>query len=156
MIFSMYFYVFRPPPTWYMSVDCDSLNPLSLIDLSPLPCKQIPTQSMSFETFSWGSILKRLRQMLITGSKMEDGMNWSTRLEAAPTADHKINRSLANYLCLRGKVLAVASSPPLPTPSHSSSHPLTDSQPSLFLIVRYSCGCCASVGCGAGGHPGVC
>mmetsp|Transcript_16838 Transcript_16838/g.43137 ORF Transcript_16838/g.43137 Transcript_16838/m.43137 type:complete len:461 (-) Transcript_16838:100-1482(-) len=67
--------------------------------LSLYTVPQIPTQSMSFETFNWASSLKRLRQMLVTGSKLEDGMNWSVGCDGG----HHVNRSLANYLCLRGQ-----------------------------------------------------
>mmetsp|Transcript_18963 Transcript_18963/g.52904 ORF Transcript_18963/g.52904 Transcript_18963/m.52904 type:complete len:371 (-) Transcript_18963:761-1873(-) len=60
---------------------------------------QIPDRSMTFETFSWPGILKRLRQMLLTGSKLEEGMNWSVKPGGTDAS-----KSLANYLILRGEV----------------------------------------------------
>ena len=57
---------------------------------------------MTFETFTWPSVLKRLRQMLLTGSKLEEGMNWNVRLGGSDRSS--IIKSLANYLVLRGEV----------------------------------------------------
>lgn len=63
---------------------------------------QIPSHSMSFTTFSWPAILKRLRQMLLTGCKVEEGINWGINLDKADRS--QIKKSLGNYLVLRGQV----------------------------------------------------
>lgn len=45
--------------------------------LSVCTIPQMPTSSIAFSTFSWPALLKHLRQMLISNSKMEVGkVNW--------------------------------------------------------------------------------
>mmetsp|Transcript_5031 Transcript_5031/g.9465 ORF Transcript_5031/g.9465 Transcript_5031/m.9465 type:complete len:438 (-) Transcript_5031:89-1402(-) len=65
---------------------------------------QMPAGSVDFTVFTWASILKRLRQMLITGSILEEGFNWGTSVPApGATPKTRIVKSIANVLVLRGK-----------------------------------------------------
>uniref|UniRef100_A0A7S3QX23 Tubulin delta chain n=1 Tax=Dunaliella tertiolecta TaxID=3047 RepID=A0A7S3QX23_DUNTE len=45
-----------------------------MLSLRSLP--QVPSGSIDFTTFTWPAITKRLRQMLITGSSLEEGLDW--------------------------------------------------------------------------------
>lgn len=61
----------------------------------------IPERSVDFTTFAWPALLKRLRQMLLTGSTLDEGINWNVgpgTLQAAVCA--------GAVLTLRGKVCA--------------------------------------------------
>ncbi|CAF90655.1 unnamed protein product, partial [Tetraodon nigroviridis] len=62
-----------------------------LLSVSAIP--QIPASSLAYSAFSWPGLLKHLRQMLISNTKMEEG-----KLAGRP-----FNASLANLLVLRGK-----------------------------------------------------
>lgn len=42
-----------------------------LLSVSTIP--QMPSSSVAYSTFSWPGLLKHLRQMLISNSKMEEG-----------------------------------------------------------------------------------
>lgn len=42
-----------------------------LLSVSTVP--QMPSSSVAYSTFSWPGLLKHLRQMLISNSKMEEG-----------------------------------------------------------------------------------
>lgn len=53
----------------------------------------------AYSTFLWEPILKTLRQMLVTNSHIDLGLNWShTKVQ-----ENIRNKSLASYLILRGK-----------------------------------------------------
>lgn len=76
--------------------------------LSVCTIPQIPSSSIAYSTFSWPGPLRHLRQMLISNTKMEEGIDWQVR----PLADSErtrsltgpsFNTSLANLLILRGK-----------------------------------------------------
>ncbi|XP_031716394.1 tubulin delta chain [Anarrhichthys ocellatus] len=76
--------------------------------LSVCTIPQMPSSSMAYSTFSWPSMLKHLRQMLISNTKMEEGIDWQVRPSAASERTRSLtgssfNRSLANLLILRGK-----------------------------------------------------
>ncbi|XP_034719206.1 tubulin delta chain [Etheostoma cragini] len=76
--------------------------------LSVCTIPQMPSSSMAYSTFSWPSLLKHLRQMLISNTKMEEGIDWQVRPPAGPERTRTItgpsfNTSLANLLILRGK-----------------------------------------------------
>ena len=77
--------------------------------------------------FLWSGLLKHLRQMLITDAAVEEGMDWSLRLETSrqqPLFSYRggggersqrvsfmprgVNKSLANLLILRGNELDTA------------------------------------------------
>ncbi|KAJ0022245.1 hypothetical protein NQD34_009735 [Periophthalmus magnuspinnatus] len=69
---------------------------------------QMPSSSIAYSTFTWPGLLKHLRQMLVSNTKMEEGIDWQVRppsnferTRGLPT--HNFNRSLANLLILRGK-----------------------------------------------------
>ncbi|KAG2489648.1 hypothetical protein HYH03_011927 [Edaphochlamys debaryana] len=69
---------------------------------------QLPPSSIDFTTFTWPAILKRLRQMLVTGSVLEEGMEWSlTPASPGSVPGAKglplVNRAIANWLVLRGQ-----------------------------------------------------
>ncbi|XP_004075934.1 tubulin delta chain [Oryzias latipes] len=96
-----------------------SLNPLGelvsalcchpeykLLSVSTIP--QMPSSSVPYSSFSWTGLLKHLRQMLISNTKMEEGIDWHVRPPAASgrirsVAGSSFNTSLANLLILRGK-----------------------------------------------------
>ncbi|KAM8905509.1 tubulin delta chain isoform 2-T2 [Spinachia spinachia] len=76
--------------------------------LSVCTTPQVPSSSMAYSTFSWPSLLKHLRQMLISNTKMEEGIDWQVRPPAGSERTGSLlrsgfNRSLANLLILRGK-----------------------------------------------------
>ncbi|XP_056296477.1 tubulin delta chain isoform X2 [Pseudoliparis swirei] len=76
--------------------------------LSMCTVPQVPSVSMAYSTFSWPSVLKHLRQMLISNTKMEEGIDWQVRPPAGSERTRSLsgsgfNRSLANLLVLRGK-----------------------------------------------------
>ncbi|XP_013868259.1 tubulin delta chain isoform X1 [Austrofundulus limnaeus] len=76
--------------------------------LSVCTVPQMPTSSIAFSTFSWPALLKHLRQMLISNSKMEEGIDWQVSLPPAAgrvrgLTPGSFNVSLANLLVLRGK-----------------------------------------------------
>lgn len=77
-----------------------------LLSVSSIP--QVPLASMAYSSFSWPSLLKHLRQMLISNTKMEEGIDWQVRPPAAAERSRSLtagsfNTSLANVLILRGK-----------------------------------------------------
>ncbi len=74
---------------------------LRLLTLLSVP--QMPARSVDFTTFTWPALLKRLRQMLLTGSTLEEGIDWSVS-----TGSSHANRCAAAMLTLRGKVRAAA------------------------------------------------
>ena len=53
----------------------------------------------AFSSFLWESLIKTLRQMSVTNSPIDLGLDWSY----TKTQEHLRNRSLGNYLILRGK-----------------------------------------------------
>nr|XP_046246351.1 tubulin delta chain [Scatophagus argus] len=76
--------------------------------LSVCTIPQMPSASIAYSTFSWPGLLKHLRQMLISNTKMEEGINWQVRPPAASERSRSLtassfNTSLANLLILRGK-----------------------------------------------------
>lgn len=77
-----------------------------LLSVSTIP--QMPSSSIAYSTFSWPGLLKHLRQMLISNSKMEVGIDWQVQLPTASERTRSLlgpsfNTSLANLLILRGK-----------------------------------------------------
>ncbi|KAM9801342.1 tubulin delta chain [Neosynchiropus ocellatus] len=75
-----------------------------LLSVSTIP--QIPSASLAFSTFSWPALLKHLRQMLISNTKMDEGIDWQVRTGALRGSS--FNTSLANLLVLRGKEVFTA------------------------------------------------
>ncbi|XP_072317212.1 tubulin delta chain [Eucyclogobius newberryi] len=76
--------------------------------LSVCTIPQMPSESIAYSAFAWPGLLKHLRQMLVSNTKMEEGIDWQVRppsnyerTRGLPT--HNFNRSLANLLILRGK-----------------------------------------------------
>ncbi|XP_059004911.1 tubulin delta chain isoform X3 [Mustela lutreola] len=73
---------------------------------------QMSENSLAYSTFTWAGLLKYLRQMLISNSKMEEGIDWHVRppLSRLPTLgkaslnrELQFNTSIANLVILRGK-----------------------------------------------------
>lgn len=73
---------------------------------------QMSENSLAYSTFTWAGLLKHLRQMLISNSKMEEGIDWQVRppLSGLPTLGKAslnrglhFNMSIANLVILRGK-----------------------------------------------------
>ncbi|XP_071394377.1 tubulin delta chain isoform X1 [Centroberyx affinis] len=80
--------------------------------LSVCTIPQMASSSIAYSTFSWPALLKHLRQMLISNTKMEEGIDWQVRppsVHPGGTARTRslggpgFNNSLANLLILRGK-----------------------------------------------------
>ncbi|XP_029372833.1 tubulin delta chain isoform X3 [Echeneis naucrates] len=76
--------------------------------LSVCTIPQMPSSSIAYSTFSWPGLLKHLRQMLISNSKMEEGIDWHVHPHVASERPRSLtgtsfNVSLANLLILRGK-----------------------------------------------------
>lgn len=101
------------------------------VTLKSIP--QIPDRSQAYSSFLWSGLLKHLRQMLMTDSPIEEGMDWSKNLvtgqQPPPSSvlyeqdtgcssasqshkvtpvHHGINKSLSNLLILRGNELSSA------------------------------------------------
>ncbi|XP_030299132.1 tubulin delta chain [Sparus aurata] len=77
-----------------------------LLSVSTVP--QMPSASVAYSTFSWPGMLKHLRQMLISNTKMEEGIDWQVRPPSGSERTRSVtgvgfNTSLANLLILRGK-----------------------------------------------------
>ncbi|GBF91057.1 delta tubulin [Raphidocelis subcapitata] len=80
--------------------------------------RHVPTLApgtLDFTTFAWPPLLRRLRQMAITGSFLEEGMEWGPRSTAAaaphapgPPAHRYRNRAASSALFLRGSGAAEA------------------------------------------------
>ena len=82
---------------------------------------QVPDGSRAYSTFRWAGLLKHMKQMLITDSPTEEGMDWSVQSTASSRpmakcseAESKrsptggVNRSLANLVVMRGSDLDTA------------------------------------------------
>ena len=69
----------------------------------------MPETSKEFTTYKWSGLLKTLRQMLITSSPCEEGINWRVKLPASGAKrSPSFNTSIANLLVLRGSELETA------------------------------------------------
>ena len=73
-----------------------------LLSLASIP--QVPEASQAFSSYTWPGLLKHLRQMLVTATALEEGLNWSATLPSETTRCplYKTNRNLAVSLHLRG------------------------------------------------------
>ncbi|KAM3874922.1 tubulin delta chain [Diretmus argenteus] len=79
--------------------------------LSVCTVPQMASTSIAYSTFSWPGPLKHLRQMLISNTKLEEGIDWQVRPSVRPGGTERtrsrtgpgFNTSLANLLILRGK-----------------------------------------------------
>ncbi|XP_044057156.1 tubulin delta chain [Siniperca chuatsi] len=76
--------------------------------LSVCTIPQMPSSSIAYSTFNWPGPLRHLRQMLISNTKMEEGIDWQVRAPAGSGGTRSLtgpsfNTSLANLLILRGK-----------------------------------------------------
>ncbi|XP_029964596.1 tubulin delta chain isoform X2 [Salarias fasciatus] len=76
--------------------------------LSVCTIPQMASSSIAYSTFSWPALLKHLRQMLVSNTKMEEGIDWQVRPPPASERTRGLtgsgfNTSLANLLILRGK-----------------------------------------------------
>lgn len=77
-----------------------------LLSMSTIP--QMSASSIAYSTFSWPALLKHLRQMLVSNTKMEEGIDWQVRPPSGSGRTRSLteggfNTSLANLLVLRGK-----------------------------------------------------
>ncbi|KAK9820111.1 hypothetical protein WJX72_006233 [[Myrmecia] bisecta] len=75
-----------------------------LLSLRAVP--QMAAAAIDFTTFTWTAILRRLQQMLITGSVTEEGMDWNVKISSPLERRARINKSLAALLTLRGQSAA--------------------------------------------------
>ena len=86
--------------------------------LSVKSVPQVPDSSRVYSTFRWAGLLKHLKQMLITDSPTEEGMDWSLQptssshpmasCSGAESPSRGVNRSLANLVVMRGNELSTA------------------------------------------------
>lgn len=67
------------------------------LNLKTVP--HIAEQSVNYSTFNWNGLIKRIRQMHITNSHIDEGMNW----HIDDTGKLSFPKSLSNLLILRGK-----------------------------------------------------
>lgn len=107
------------PPTQQREVDSVVYGRCRLSSLSSSLCPhshfkflsvrtipQVPDASQPYSRFIWPGLLKHLRQMLITDSSMDEGMDWGvTPASSLGRSRGRINTSLANLLILRGSEL---------------------------------------------------
>ncbi len=96
-----------------------------LLSLKTIP--QIADSSHAYSRFLWAGLLKHLRQMLMTDSPTEEGMDWgisppSSTEGSGAAARNKINTSLANLLILRGNELGEVDGRVLSEPRLYSDH----------------------------------
>lgn len=80
---------------------CTTLTPHSdyrFLSVKSVP--QMPEHSHAYTKYLWAGLLKYLRQMVLTDSFIEEGMDWSS----CPSS--KLNKCLANLFIFRGKDLA--------------------------------------------------
>ena len=75
----------------------------------------MPPKSVDFTTFTWPSLIKRARQMLLTGTTLEEGLDWGLEPGARGAARHA-TRCLDAMLFLRGDGADVADASPLADP----------------------------------------
>jgi tubulin delta len=76
---------------------CTSLTPQPDYRLLSIKCvPQMPNVSQAFTHYLWVGLLKYLRQMLLTDSPTDEGMDWTR---------YKVNKCLANLLIFRGQEL---------------------------------------------------
>ncbi|XP_042197921.1 tubulin delta chain isoform X1 [Callorhinchus milii] len=80
--------------------------------LSAMSIPQMSDTSLAFSTFTWLGLMKHLRQMLISNTKMEEGIDWQVRptpaglpvaAKISPNKELRFNTSVSNLLILRGK-----------------------------------------------------
>lgn len=88
---------------------------------------QLPDASHAYSRFMWAGLLKHLRQMLLTDSTTDEGMDWCVSPPTGPPAaggrgQYGINTSLANLLILRGNELDSVDTRLLSERSLYSSH----------------------------------
>lgn len=87
---------------------------------------QMPDSAHAYSRFLWAGLLKHLRQMLLTDSATDEGMDWGMAPPTVQTMSgcghHGINTSLANLLILRGNELETVDSSVLCEPHLYSSH----------------------------------
>ncbi|KAL3148897.1 hypothetical protein ABBQ32_001767 [Trebouxia sp. C0010 RCD-2024] len=73
-----------------------------LLSLRSLP--QMPAGSIDFTTFTWPAILRRLQQMQVTGSLLEEGLRWDVKVNSSDNVHgRQVNKSLAAMLVLRSE-----------------------------------------------------
>eukprot|EP00877_Chromochloris_zofingiensis_P000033 jgi/Chrzof1/1002/Cz01g36130.t1 len=80
-----------------------------LVSIRSVP--QMAAANIDFTTFSWGGILKRLRNMAVTGSFLEEGMSWAPAASSSssgsqhstlPIYKYK-NKAVTSMVMLRGQ-----------------------------------------------------
>ena len=88
---------------------CTLLTPQLDYRLLTIKCvPQMPERSHAYTHYLWAGLLKYLRQMVLTDSPIEEGMDWSCTLSSHQkhtSSSYKLNKSLANLLIVRGKGL---------------------------------------------------
>ena len=78
---------------------CTSLTPHSSYRLLSVKClPQMPERSHAYTNYLWAGLVKYLRQMLLTDSFIDEGMDWSSSLG-------KKVKCLSNLFVFRGKDL---------------------------------------------------
>jgi tubulin delta len=62
----------------------------------------MPDTSVDFTTFTWPALLKRTRQMLLSGATLEEGLDWGLDPNAPGVGHKRHTKCLAASLFLRG------------------------------------------------------
>lgn len=94
---------------------------MRLLSLRSVPV--MPARSVDFTTFTWHALLKRTRQMLLTGTTLEEGLDWGLEPDAA--AGGGFGRTTAS---------AVGGGSPFSMPSSSSSRLATKCLSSMLFL----------------------
>jgi len=100
-----------------LSMDLCCHSKTRLLSLRQTPT--MPPKSVEFTTFQWPSLVKRTRQMLLTGTTLEEGLDWG--LEPGAVTGRAVTgrvatKSIASMLFLRGKDADVADATPMADP----------------------------------------
>ena len=75
---------------------------MRLLSLRSVP--MMPTRSVDFTTFTWPALMKRTRQMLLSGTTLEEGLDWGLEPHAAGGhGPRHATRCLGSMLFLRGR-----------------------------------------------------
>ena len=73
---------------------------MRLLSLRSVP--MMPQTSVDFTTFAWPGLIKRARQMLLTGTTLEEGLDWGVE-PGGDGGGRVVTRCLAAMAFLRGK-----------------------------------------------------
>lgn len=61
---------------------------------------QLPVKSAAYSSYPWSMLIKHLSQMVVTGGRLEDGLDWS--VDVFNSDVHRISKCVSNVLFARG------------------------------------------------------